>query len=148
MKSVDGRPSYYPLRFVAPLVAPLVLKYGNPKFCRFIMDMLPYKALHNFRDTIDIMDQISREIYAQKKQALADGDEALNTKIGEGKDVLSILSKIQSKLLIILTRAHVRKPFLVRANMSASKHESLSESELLGQMKYVYSSAFVACKLM
>ena len=74
-----------------------MLKYGNPKFCRFVMDLLPYKALHDFRDNIDIMDQTSREIYAEKKQALADGDEALKTKIGEGKDIMSILSKPSSR---------------------------------------------------
>jgi hypothetical protein len=83
---------------VAPFAAPLVLKYGNPKFCRFIMDLLPYKALHDFRDIIDIMDQTAREIYAEKKQALADGDEALKAQIGEGKDIISILSKLSSRL--------------------------------------------------
>ncbi|KAF5316745.1 hypothetical protein D9619_006488 [Psilocybe cf. subviscida] len=111
--AVGLMPSFYPLRFIAPFAAPLVRKYGNPKFCRFIMDLLPYKALHDCRDIVDVMDRTSREIFAQKKRALADGDEVLITKIGQGKDIMSIL---------------------MRANMSASADDSLSETELLGQM--------------
>lgn len=60
------------------------------------MDLLPYKALHDCRDIVDVMDRTSREIYSQKKQALVDGDEALKTKIGQGKDIMSILSKLQT----------------------------------------------------
>jgi hypothetical protein len=93
MRDANDRPSVYPLRFVAPFLAPLVVKYGNPKLCRVIMDLLPYKALHDCRDIVDIMDRTSREIYAEKKQALADGDEVLERKIGQGKDIMSILSK-------------------------------------------------------
>ncbi|KAF5319267.1 hypothetical protein D9619_008300 [Psilocybe cf. subviscida] len=101
-------PSAYRMRFVTPFAAPLVRKYGNPKFCRFIMDLLPYKALHDCRDIVDVMDRTAREIYLQKKQALADGNEALITKIGQGKDIMSIL---------------------MRANMTASADDSLSETQ-------------------
>lgn len=63
------------------------------------MDLLPYKALHHARDIVDVMDRTSREIYAQKKEALADGDEVLKTKIGRGKDIMSILSKFCLSIL-------------------------------------------------
>lgn len=56
------------------------------------MDLLPYKALHHSRDIVDVMDLTTREIFAQKKQALANGDEAFN--IGQGRDIMSLLSKL------------------------------------------------------
>lgn len=68
-------------------------KIGTPAFRRFMVDICPWKALHEARDIVDIMYETSLEIYAEKKQALADGDEALSVKVGQGKDIMSILSK-------------------------------------------------------
>jgi hypothetical protein len=108
------RPSVYKLRFVAPFFGPILEKIGTPAFRRFMVDICPWKALHEARDIVDIIHETSLEIYAEKKQALADGDEAVAEKYGQGKDIMSIL---------------------MRANMSASKDDSLTESELIGQMR-------------
>ena len=58
------------------------------------MDLIPYKAFHDFRDIVDIMDHTSQEVYAQKYQALINGNEHLKSSIGEGKDVMSLLSEL------------------------------------------------------
>lgn len=40
---------------------------------------------------VDIMDATSRQIYKQKKEALAQGDDAVLQEVGMGKDIMSIL---------------------------------------------------------
>lgn len=89
------------------------LKIGTPKFRRFVVDLLPWKNLHDVRDIVDVMYNTSVEIFESKKKALADGDEALARQIGRGKDIMSIL---------------------MRANMHATDEDRLDESELIGQM--------------
>ncbi|KAF5316331.1 hypothetical protein D9619_006493 [Psilocybe cf. subviscida] len=112
-KAVRGYiPTVFALRFVFPFT-PSLSQWGSAKLRRFIVDAIPWKALHETRDLVDLMAKTSQEIYEEKKKALADGDEALIIKVGQGKDIMSIL---------------------MRANMSASKEESLTEEELLGQM--------------
>lgn len=56
-----------------------------------IMNITPWKALHEVRDMVNYMHEISVEIYHEKKRALEEGDEAVVRQIGQGKDLLSIL---------------------------------------------------------
>ena len=69
------------------------LKIGTPKFRRFLVDLLPWKILHDVWDIVDLMYNTSVEMFESKKKALAEGDEALATQIGRGKDIMSILSE-------------------------------------------------------
>ncbi|CAA7267173.1 unnamed protein product [Cyclocybe aegerita] len=94
------------------LLATLV-KIGTPNFRRFLVDLIPWKALHDLRDIVDVLHDTSVEIIESKKKALAEGDESVANQIGQGKDILSILLK---------------------ANMTASEADKLSEAEMLGQM--------------
>ncbi|KAJ3510085.1 hypothetical protein NLJ89_g4875 [Agrocybe chaxingu] len=94
------------------LLATLV-KIGTPSFRRFLVDLIPWKALHDLRDVVDVLHNTSVEIIESKKKALAEGDESVAHQIGQGKDILSILLK---------------------ANMTASEADKLSEEEMLGQM--------------
>ena len=71
---------------------PLV-KLGTPKFRRFILDLIPWETLHQLRDISDVVHNTAVGIINSKKRALEDGDEAVARQIGEGKDILSILSK-------------------------------------------------------
>lgn len=93
--------------------------------------MLPWKSLHKLRDIVDIMHNTSTEIFETKKRALEEGNEAVSKQIGRGKDILSILSKLESLLvasmLIILTCE-------VKANMDADDEDKLSDQEVLGQV--------------
>ncbi|EDR04679.1 uncharacterized protein LACBIDRAFT_303978 [Laccaria bicolor S238N-H82] len=101
--------------FRAYLLVP-ALKIGTPKFRRFVLDLLPWKNLHDVRDIVDVMYNTSVEIFESKKKALMDGDEALAAQIGRGKDIMSIL---------------------MRANLQATDEDRLDESELIGQMSCV-----------
>lgn len=73
-------------------LTPLV-KVGTPKFRRFIVDLVPWKNLHDLRDISDVIQNTSAEIINSKKRALEDGDEAVAGQLSQGKDILSILSK-------------------------------------------------------
>jgi hypothetical protein len=68
------------------------LKIGAPKFRRLIMNILPWKNLHELRDVVDVLNKTAIEIFEKKKKALEEGDEAVTQQIGKGKDIMSILS--------------------------------------------------------
>ena len=75
-----------------------LLRLGTPKFRRFILDLIPWKTLHQIRDISDVIHNTAVEIISSKKRALEDGDEAAERQIGQGKDILSILSRVFSFL--------------------------------------------------
>ena len=84
-----------------------------------MVDIFPWKGLHDARDIIDIMDQTCKEILEEKQQALAAGDEALSAKIGQGKDIMSILSEFRQNVTNTV-------PLLTSSlHISASKHGRL-----------------------
>ena len=70
-----------------------LIKIGTPKFRRFILDLIPWKNAHELRDISDVIHNTAVEIINSKKRALEDGDEAVARQIGEGKDIISILSE-------------------------------------------------------
>jgi hypothetical protein len=57
-----------------------------------MVNLLPWKDLHDLRDIVDTMYKTSVEIFELKKRAMIDEDEAVATQIGLGKDILSTLS--------------------------------------------------------
>jgi len=69
-----------------------VTKIGTPQFRRSIIDMLPWKAMHDARDIVDTMHKTSLEIFESEKKALMDGDDVVARQIGQGKDIMSMLS--------------------------------------------------------
>ncbi|KAJ7274475.1 cytochrome P450 [Mycena haematopus] len=105
-----------PARYVLPLVANI----GSPKFRRFIVDIVPWKNLHEARDILDTLYATAVHIYNLKKAALATGDETVSSQIAEGKDIISILMK---------------------DNGNASSDERLSEDEILGQLNTLVFAA-------
>ena len=68
------------------------LRIGTPKFRRFIMDLLPWKSVHEIRDIVDVLHNTTVDIFEAKKKALEEGDEAVTQQISQGKDLMSILS--------------------------------------------------------
>lgn len=109
---------------------PTLSTIGPAWFRRWVVDTLPWKNAHEIRDIVDILYNTSVEIFESKKAALADGDEAVANQIGRGKDIMSVLSRRLS-FPYMTQRLYI---FLVKANMSASKEESLTREELIGQM--------------
>jgi len=92
---------------------PIFVKLGPPRFRRFLMGLVPHKAIRRTQEIVDIMDRTSVEIFERKRSALQQGDEAVLQQIGHGKDIMSILLK---------------------ANMAATEEDCLQEAELVGQM--------------
>ncbi|OSX63054.1 hypothetical protein POSPLADRAFT_1056401 [Postia placenta MAD-698-R-SB12] len=90
-----------------------VQSFLSVEYAAHILELIPSTRLQRMREISDAMDAHSKRIFEQKKQALAQGDEAVLNQVGEGKDILSRL---------------------MQANMAASEEDRLSENELLGQM--------------
>ena len=67
------------------------MKIGTPGLRRKIGELLPWGELHKMIALVDIMDATSRQIYKQKKEALAQGDDAVLQEVGMGKDIMSVL---------------------------------------------------------
>ena len=85
-------PTLFKMMFSQTYFLPISLKIGTPKFRRFIMDILPWKNLHAMRDIVDTLHNVSVEIFGAKKKAPEEGDETVTQQIGQGKDIMSILS--------------------------------------------------------
>ncbi|KAI0365141.1 cytochrome P450 [Pilatotrama ljubarskyi] len=92
---------------------PYLPDIGIPWLRRKILDLIPHEGLQRIRYIIDLLHQHSVAIYEEKKRVLEHGDEALSEKVGEGRDLMSILLK---------------------ANMSASAEDRLPDDELIGQV--------------
>ncbi|KAL5482360.1 hypothetical protein ACEPAI_8954 [Sanghuangporus weigelae] len=98
----------FPRRFL-----PWLVKLGPPAFRRKMLECVPSKLIKEFIESIDRLDDYSKSIYEKSKRALEKGDEALLKRIGQGKDILSVLLK---------------------ANMSADEKDRLPEEEIIGQL--------------
>ncbi|KAF8807043.1 cytochrome P450 [Phlegmacium glaucopus] len=106
-------PTLYKMIFSIMYLQSTCLKIGTPQFRRFIMNILPWKTLHELRDIVHVLHRTSVEIFEANKKALAEGDEVDTRQIGQGKDIMNIL---------------------MRANMSVSEEDKLSKEELLAQV--------------
>ncbi|KAF9063473.1 cytochrome P450 [Rhodocollybia butyracea] len=78
-------------------VLPYVSRIGSPGFRRFVVNILPWKDLHQLRDMSDYMQSIAVKVYESKKLAFEAGDEAVAEQIGRGKDIISILMRENMK---------------------------------------------------
>ncbi|KAF8190414.1 cytochrome P450 [Mycena galopus ATCC 62051] len=107
---------YLASRYIMPWVANI----GSPKFRRFIVDIFPWKTLHEGRDIVDTMYGTSVHIYNIKKAALEAGDEAVSAQVAQGKDIISVLMK---------------------DNSNASSADRLSEDEIIGQLNTLLFAA-------
>ena len=67
------------------------MKIGSPAFRRKILELVPSQIVQEYIGTVDRLDNYSRSIYEESKKALEKGDEGLLERVGQGKDILSIL---------------------------------------------------------
>jgi len=108
------------MALAARYILPWAVNIGSPKFRRFIVDIFPWKNLHDGRDILDTLYATAVHIYHLKKAALEAGDEAVSSQIAQGKDIISILMK---------------------DNSNASSNERLSEDEIIGQLNTLVFAA-------
>ncbi len=85
-------PSFSILVFFRPLI-PFVEWFGTPAFRGWLVDRLAFGRLRAIKGISDTIHTQATNIYHDKKAALQAGDEALLHKVGEGKDIMSILRK-------------------------------------------------------
>ncbi|KAJ3903344.1 cytochrome P450 [Lentinula edodes] len=109
----DLVPTLTRLAFGRFYLLPLAVKILPSSVRTFIMNITPWKTLHDVRDMVNYMHDLSVEIYKEKRRALEEGDEAVIKQIGKGKDLLSIMMK---------------------ENMKADDEDKLEETEIIAQM--------------
>ena len=86
----NNRPTMTGINLLRRLL-PYVGDIGSPALRRKVLDFIPNPAVQNMKYIVDTMWRRSQEIYASKKRAFEQGDEAVAQQIGEGKDLMSIL---------------------------------------------------------
>ena len=88
--------SYRPsMAALGPLLEflPLAESLVPESWLRHIAKILPIPALHRIIANGDMMRAKAREILQQKRRALELGDDAVKMQVGEGKDIMSVLSQ-------------------------------------------------------
>lgn len=80
----------------------VIFGWGSPRFQRFVVDILPWPALHDLRDKADMLHEKSTEIFKAAKRALAanEGKDAVG-RIGGGKDIISTLSQYRHPSIVL-----------------------------------------------
>ncbi len=86
------RPAVAGINFWRRLL-PYLPEWGSPALRRKIVESIPHEGLQKSKSIVDTIYRRSVEIYEEKKRALEEGDEKVTRQIGEGKDIMSILSK-------------------------------------------------------
>ena len=85
------RPTVSPL-FILMKFMPFFVKIGPAWFRRKVVEAIPLYRFRKAMEISDTLDRTIRQILESKKAALAAGDEAVTSQIGEGKDIISVLS--------------------------------------------------------
>lgn len=76
-------------RMVWPHVSPFVPGPLRPLLAK----MLPVSEMRKMKSIVEAMDKQANLIFRSKQAALEKGDDATILQLGEGKDIISILSK-------------------------------------------------------
>ena len=71
---------------------PYVYRIFHPKILKFMGQNVPWKNLNRLITVADIINANARGIYETKKRLLESGDDATVKQVGDGKDIISLLS--------------------------------------------------------
>jgi hypothetical protein len=77
---------------VARYLFPHVEKVFHPKILKFLGRALPWPRLNYFMDIVETLNSKSRGIHETKKRLMELGDDATVWQVGDGKDIISLLS--------------------------------------------------------
>ena len=80
-------------------ILPYLPEIGPASFRATLVDMFPHDGVQEVKRFIDTMYRRSVEIYRGKLRALELGDEAVTKQVGEGNDIMSILSTCLTSIL-------------------------------------------------
>lgn len=76
-------------------LVPFFTAIGTPAFRAWVVDLLPLKSIRMMKYIADAIHSQATIVFEDKKAALNAGDEALTKRIGEGKDLMSILCELR-----------------------------------------------------
>ena len=79
---------------------PYIPEVGPRWMQRLFASLVPHNGVRRMKDFIDRMHEESKGIYRSKLDALVRGDEAVAKQVGEGKDVMSILSEYRIRVFM------------------------------------------------
>ena len=99
---------------------------------RALAPYLPIPRWGKMLDIVNTMESQSKNVFYSKRRAFEMGDEAVKHQIGEGRDIMSILSKYY--LIHLESSYGEAHAVIVKANIEASDEDKLPDEELLGQM--------------
>jgi hypothetical protein len=98
---------------VARNFLPYLTKVFHPKVLKFMGKAVPWRAMNRVIELTDSMNANAREIYETKKRLLELGDSATVKQVGDGKDIMSVLSAS--------TELHFITAGLILSHLSASQ---------------------------
>ena len=78
------------------------MNIGTPAFRRAVSNFVPTRDMKEMRSIVQTLAAKTREIYYGKKSALEKGDASVVHQIGEGKDILSVLSEQSSSASMVV----------------------------------------------
>ncbi|KAI0826700.1 cytochrome P450 [Trametes gibbosa] len=120
----DSVKAFFPVQSQLPLMArlllPTLVKLGPAAFRRKVVKMLPEGPSQTMRRISDALSTRSQELVDEKKRALEQGDEAVKQRVGEGRDIMSVL---------------------LRENMRASEEDRLTDEEVVAQVSTLVLAA-------
>ena len=120
--------------FLRPLV-PWVVRSLSRYWGNILVDWLPFPALRELRDIAELMHQSAKDIFLAKKAEVKEMGVGANS----SGDLMSILrTSIQQCLGVVALSAS-----LVRANSSTQDKSRLTEDELIGQIKCIFTSFWI-----
>ncbi|RPD52564.1 cytochrome P450 [Lentinus tigrinus ALCF2SS1-6] len=101
---------------LAVLLVPSLSRFLSGSLIRMLFRILPFPNLHRLLDISDTMRRRAINIIGLKKAALGRGDEELVARVGEGKDIMSVL---------------------LRSNIASLDTDKISDEELLAQVSTI-----------
>ena len=82
----------FPSLIVPRNLFPYVSKIFNPKVLKYMGKVIPWGALNRTIELTETMHANTRDIYETKKRLLESGDSGTVKQVGDGKDIISLLS--------------------------------------------------------
>ena len=73
-------------------ILPYLPDIGPPKLREKLASIIPHEGIQEAKQFVDTIYRLSINIYREKVRALELGDETVARQVGEGKDIMSILS--------------------------------------------------------
>lgn len=67
-----------------------------------MIGIAPFHRLRQLRDIVDVMDNTSKTVFANKKAAVTQSTEVVSELVGDGKDIMSVLSQSPSLISFIM----------------------------------------------